>query len=111
MACRIFLDADVLIAAFQGEPGIRDCAQAFLSESRFNFVYSPLLRMEVMIQPVYHRRTDEISFYNTYFQSASCWGQLDRMFEIGSQDAMKHGISVFDALHVATAHLSGCAAL
>jgi hypothetical protein len=67
--------------------------------------------MEVLIQPTYHRRTLEVSFYNTYFRAATCFGQLDRMFEIGSKEAMKHGITVADALHIATAHLSNCVAL
>jgi predicted nucleic acid-binding protein len=111
MACRVFLDADVLIAAFQGEQQLRACAQAFLSEPLFEFIYDPLLQMEVMIQPTYHRHTLEVSFYSTYFRNAACFGQLNQMFEIASREAMKHGIAVSDALHIATAHLSKCAAL
>jgi predicted nucleic acid-binding protein len=111
MGLRIFLDADVLIAAFQGESLLRECAQAILSEPLFDFVYDPLLRMEVMIQPTYHRHTIEVAFYNTYFKNAMCFGQLNQMFEIGSKDAMDNGIAVVDALHIASAHLSKCAAL
>jgi predicted nucleic acid-binding protein len=111
MGCRIFLDADVLIAAFQGEAQLRSCAQAFLNEPLFDFIYDPLLHMEVMIQPTYHGHNLEVSFYNTYFRGATCFGQLDRMFEIGSKEAMRHGIAVADALHIATAHISKCAAL
>jgi len=111
MGCRIFLDADVLIAAFQGEPKLRACAQAFLDETRFEFIYNPLLRMEVLIQPTHQGHALEVSFYNTYFRNATCWGHLDRMFEIGGEEAMKHGIAVTDALHIATAHISKCVAL
>lgn len=111
MAHRVFLDADVLIAAFQGERQLRECALAILSEQLLDFVYSPLLRMEVMIQPTFHRHTHEVSFYNEYFKNATCFGDLDRMFEIGSLEAMKHGIAVIDALHIATANLAKCAVL
>jgi len=64
-----------------------------------------------MIQPTYHRHNLEVSFYNTYFRAATCFGDLDRMFEIGSKEAMKRGIAVADALHIASAHLSKCVAL
>jgi predicted nucleic acid-binding protein len=33
------------------------------------------------------------------------------MFEIGGKEAMKHGISVIDALHVAAANLARCKVL
>src|SRR5439155_966963 len=108
MAYRVFLDAAVLIAAFQGERRLRECALAILSEPLFDFWYNPLLHMEVMIQPTYQRHTLELAFYNEYFANASCYGDLNRMFDIGSREAMKHGISVVDALHVATAHLARC---
>ena len=111
MACRIFLDAGVLIAAFQGERQLRECALAILSQPLFEFWYNPLLRMEVTLQPAYHRHRLELAFYDAYFGNASCYGDLDRMFEIGAKESVKHGIAVVDALHVATAHLAKCAAL
>jgi predicted nucleic acid-binding protein len=111
MAYRVFVDADVLIAAFQGERQLRDCAQAILSQQLFEFWYNPLLRMEVTVQPAYHKHTSELSFYNTYFSGAQCYGDLNRMFEVGHIEAAKHGIAVVDALHVATAHLAKCAVL
>lgn len=111
MACRIFLDAGVLIAAFQGERQLRECALAILSQPLFEFWYNPLLRMEVTLQPAYQHRHVQLNFYNTYFQHASCFGDLNRMFEIGAQESVKHGIAVVDALHVATAHLAKCSAL
>jgi len=111
MGYRVFLDADVLIAAFQGERQLRECALAILSEPLFDFWYNPLLHMEVMIQPTYQRHSLELAFYKTYFSGASCHGNLNQIFEIGKQEAMKHGIAAVDALHVATAHLARCAVL
>src|SRR5690242_394635 len=108
MAYRIFLDAGVLITGFRGERQLRECALAILGQTLCEFWYNPLLHMEVMIQPTYHKKKLELEFYNEYFNNANCFGDLDRMFQIGSREAMKHGISVVDALHIATAHLAKC---
>ena len=53
----------------------------------------------------------ELEFYEEYFRNANCYGELNRVFEIGNKEALRHGISVVDALHVAAANLSRCAAL
>lgn len=45
------------------------------------------------------------------FENASCYGNLNHMYEIGSPDAMKHGITVVDALHIACANLAKCEVL
>jgi hypothetical protein len=82
-----------------------------LVDPGFDFVYSPFLRLEVLLLPRYHRRSLEIKFYEEYFKSAQCFGDLNRIFEIGQKEAFKHGIKVMDAMHVATAHLTHCAAL
>lgn len=111
MPFRVFVDAAVLINAFQGERQIRDCALEILSHPLIEFWYSPLLRMEVTIQPAFCRRASELKFYETYFSSAQCYGDLNRTFEVGHKDAMKHGIAVIDALHIASAHLAKCAVL
>lgn len=108
MAYRVFLDASVLINAFQGQQQLRECALAILSEPLFEFWYSPLLKMEVTLQPTYQRHNLALAFYNTYFSRSQCYGDLNRMFEVGSQQATKHGIAVVDALHIAAAHLAKC---
>jgi hypothetical protein len=48
---RVFLDSGVLIGAFKGEPEIREGAFAVLSNPNLEFWYSPLLRLEVTLQP------------------------------------------------------------
>jgi hypothetical protein len=112
MAFRIFLDADVLIAGFKGEPReVKECAQAILSEPLFEFWYSPLLKMELTIMPTYQGHHLELAFYNAYFKSACMYGELNRMFEVGAHEAVRHGITVIDALHIAAAHLARCPVL
>jgi hypothetical protein len=98
----------VLITAFKGESALRECALAVLSEPNQEFWYSPLVKMEVILQPTYHKETLEVRFYEEYFKYAQCWGNLDRMFEIGSRESMRHGIPIIDALHVAAASLARC---
>lgn len=52
-----------------------------------------------------------MDFYAEYFRNADCYGDLNRMFEIGKPEAMKHGIPVIDVLHIAAANLSRCSVL
>ncbi|MEX2263090.1 MAG: hypothetical protein WD696_14135 [Bryobacteraceae bacterium] len=64
-----------------------------------------------MLQASHEKSQLEIEFYNTYFASATCFGNLDRIFEIGEREARKHGIPVMDAMHIAAANLSRCEVL
>jgi len=98
----------VLIAAFKGEPTIRECALAILSEPGLDFYYSPLLKLEVTLQPTHHGFKRELAFYDLYFDNANIFGNLNHMFEIACPEALKHGITVMDALHLAAAKLSRC---
>jgi predicted nucleic acid-binding protein len=107
-AIRVFIDSGVLIAALRGEQDLRECALAILSEPNLEFWYSPLIKLEVILQPTHRKQTVELQFYEEYFKQANCWGTLDRMFEIASPEAMKHGISVMDAMHIAAANLARC---
>jgi len=108
---RVFLDAGVLIGAFKGEPDIREAAFAILGCPHLEFWYSPLLDLEVTLQAAHHKQADEMSFYAEYFKHANCYGDLNRMLEIGAPQARKHGITVVDALHVAAANLCKCSFL
>jgi len=87
---------------------MRESALAVLGNPDYEFWYSPLLKLELILQPSHEGRSLELEFYNEYFRVAGCYGDLNRMFEIGAPDAMKHGITVLDALHVAAASLAKC---
>jgi predicted nucleic acid-binding protein len=108
---RVFLDAGVLIAAFKGEPKIREEAFSILFCPLLDFWYSPLLKLEVTLQAIHHKQVDELRFYDEYFGLANCFGDLNRIFEVGEPDAKRHGIPVMDAMHVAAANLAKCVAL
>lgn len=91
-----------------GNSPLRQRALAVLSDGNLDFWYSPLLRLEVLLLPSYHKRKIELEFHNTYFSQGNCFGSLDRMFEIGEPEALRRGIAVMDALHLAAAHLAKC---
>jgi hypothetical protein len=67
-----------------------------------------LLKLELILQPTREKRQLELAFYAEYFKVANCYGDLNRTYEIGCPDALKHGIPVVDALHVAAANLAKC---
>ncbi len=90
---------------------MRAAALAILSQPSFDFWYSPLLKLEATLQATYHKGRIELDFYEEYFRVAECYGDLNRIFEIGSPDALKHGIPVMDALHIAAANLARCEVL
>ena len=98
----------MLINAFRGEPDLRNPALALLSISTIKFYYGPLLKLEAILQPTLERRRDELEFYEEYFKWAHIFGNLDRVYEIAEKEALRHGIKVLDAMHVAAAHLSRC---
>lgn len=79
-----------------------------LSWPRFEFWYSPLLRLELILQPTHQRRKPELAFYEEYFHHANCYVDLNKIFEAGSPEATKHGIPVVDALHLGCASLAKC---
>jgi hypothetical protein len=90
---------------------MRESALAILSNPDFEFWYSTLLKLELTLQPAHQRRKLELAFYDAYFKSADCFGDLNRIFEIGAPEAVKHGIPVLDVLHIAAASLSKCKTL
>jgi hypothetical protein len=101
----------VLIAAVSGTQQLKSKALTLLADPGHTFVYDPFLKLEVLLLPTFNRREIEIQFHEAYFKSATCFGDLNRMFEIGQREAYLHGIAVLDAMHVATTHLMRCDAL
>lgn len=61
-----------------------------------------------MLHPTHHHDHFEMAFHSEYFKHAKIYGDLNRIFEIGEPEAMKHGIPVMDALHIAAANLARC---
>ena len=107
-ALRTFLDSGVLIAAAVGRDALRRRALAVIENPDRYFYYSPFVPLEVLPKAVYNGRDDEAEFYRTFFEQATCFGDLDRIYEIAQIEAPRSGLAAMDALHVAAAHLAKC---
>ena len=81
-------------------------AQAVVGEPGVDYYYSPLVRLEVMLQPSHQFRAEELIFHESFFKTAKIYGNLNHMFEIAEPEVLAHGISPMDAFHLAAAKLS-----
>jgi hypothetical protein len=63
-----YLDSGVLIAAVREEPIVRDRVSALLVDPDRTFVSSAFVRLEVLPKATYHRRRDEVRFYDLFFE-------------------------------------------
>lgn len=64
---KTFVDANVLIAAFQGQDTYWQRAMEIIDDPDRDFIVSDYLKLEVIPQPTYHRRQEEIEFMEEFF--------------------------------------------
>lgn len=99
-----FIDAGVLIAAYRGTPDVARRALAILDDPDRIFASSAFVRLEVLPKALFHRRTDEVSFYEDYFRSVDHWVEPETtLVESALSLAQERGLSALDALHGAAA--------
>ena len=105
---RIYIDANVLIAAFQGEEQVARKALRVLDDPSLKLVISDYLRLEVLPKPTFHRRQEEIDFMQEIFDGAdeniNTSPELTRR---ALEFASKYDMSPIDALHVGVAAVAG----
>lgn len=104
---RTYLDANVLMAAWQGQGDVAQQAMQILDNPEREFVVSDALWLELMPKPLYHKQNDEADFYNALFEEADNipW-QVD-VLNKACEVATKYGIAAMDAIHVAIALAAG----
>ncbi|BBD57164.1 hypothetical protein PCC7805_04357 (plasmid) [Planktothrix agardhii] len=103
-----FIDAGVLIYAARGESQIALKALEVLQDNNRIFASSIFLKMEVLPKAIYNQQTDEIEFYNEYFNAVSVWAtDIDKILERAYQEASQFGLGIMDAFHIAAAILVG----
>lgn len=105
---RTYIDANVLIAAFQGDELISRRAMEVLDAPDRELVVSDYLRLEVLPKPTFHNRREEIDFMQAIFESASenviTSPQLTcRALAMAS----KYDMTPIDALHIGAAAVCG----
>jgi predicted nucleic acid-binding protein len=74
---RTYIDANVLIAAFQGEESVAQRALRVLDDPDRQLVVSDYLRLEVLPKPTFYRRGEEVEFMQSVLDQAE---ECDRLF-------------------------------
>jgi len=104
MAKLIFVDAGVLIAAARGDNEVSERAMEVLDDPTSEFASSVLVKLEVLPKAIFHRKADEVSFYQTFFDEVSVWVDLQpQLAQDADEEAARKGLDAVDALHVAAA--------
>ncbi|MEW6366532.1 MAG: type II toxin-antitoxin system VapC family toxin [Acidobacteriota bacterium] len=103
-----FIDSGVLIAAFRGEEKLAEHALRIIDDPERALVSSSFVRLELLPKARYHRRTEEVKFYEEFFGRAARWiepsSELDAL---ALEEGSKAGLSALDSLHVAAALQAG----
>lgn len=108
MKKRTYIDANVLIAAFQGEELVARRALQVLDDPNRKLVVSDYLRLEVLPKPTFHKIQEEIDFMQVIFDNAS--ENVATSPELTGRAvamASKYDMTPIDALHIGVAAISG----
>lgn len=101
---RTYIDANVLIAAFQGDEETSRRAMEVLDDPGRELVVSDYLRLEVLPKPTFHGRQDEIDFMRSVLDGASENLRSDSdMTQRAIELASRYDLTPVDALHVGAA--------
>lgn len=99
-----YVDACVLIAAFQGDHDLSSKALAVLDDPDLDIVVSDYVRLEVLPKPTFHENKAEVEFMEEVFNAASDVISSDEGI---TRDAVtlagRYDLSPVDALHVSCA--------
>lgn len=99
-----FIDSGVLIYAARGEGEIAALALEILTDSNREFASSIFVKLEVLPKAIYHQQTEEVEFYQEFFQGVSYWAaDIDKIIKSAEEEASKSGLGAMDALHIAAA--------
>jgi predicted nucleic acid-binding protein len=105
---RTYIDANVLIAAFQGVTSVARRALQVLDDPNRALVVSDYLRLEVLPKPTFHKRQGEIDFMRVIFEAASeNVTASPQLTERAIAMASKYDMKPLDALHIGAAVVSG----
>jgi predicted nucleic acid-binding protein len=101
---KTYLDSGVLITAFQGVESASIRAIEILNDEGREFASSRFVQLEVLPKAIFHKQSDEIEFYETFFAAVAHWARnIDSVIDKGEQIASTYGLAAMDAIHVAAA--------
>lgn len=105
--CRTYLDANVLIAAWNGDEETRAWARAVLDDPRRRFVISDFVRLEILPKPTFHRQPVELAFMQAIISSAEEVPVSTALVHRALALAGRYDLTPLDALHLAAAAEAG----
>lgn len=103
-----YLDSGVYITAWRTRDEPNSQARRVFEDASRVLVASRFVVLETIAKATYHRRRDEVVFYETLFSLVERWVPndaelLERAIELG----IEHDVVNLDALHVAAAERAG----
>ncbi len=103
-----YIDSGVLIFAAQGTTAAAALALPFLADPSREYVTSDYVRLEVLPQATFHKRSEEIAFYNLFFTTTTrSIPTSDALLKYALEEACQSGIAALDAIHIACAVFAG----
>jgi hypothetical protein len=104
MTKRTYIDASVLITAFQGRDDASSRAMEILDDPHRRLIVSDYLILEVLPKPTFYKQDSEIAFMQAVIESAS--EDVESSSKLTKQAiviAAKYDMKPLDALHVGAA--------
>lgn len=105
MPVRTYVDSSVLIAAFQGAHVLSKRAMDILDDADRQFLVSDFLRLEILPQPAFHHRAEEVEFMETYLKDGEEIAVPPQLTREAINLAGRYQLTALGALHAAAALL------
>lgn len=102
-----YLDASILILASRGEEGQSRRAVDLIDDPDRTFAASSYLKLEVIPLPAYHKKADQVAFFERYFGAVSVWVDETDIVQDALREASTYGLHALDALHITAAARAG----
>ena len=97
-------DSGVLIAGSRGESHLSERALRLLDDPEREFAASTFLRLEVIPKATFHKQTEEVAYYESFFAAVTKWSAItDRLMQEAFDICATYGLNAVDGLHVASA--------
>lgn len=104
MIKRTYIDASILIAAFQGDENTSRRAMEILDDPFRSLVVSDFVRLEVLPKPMFYKRLEEIEFMQAVLDNAAENVETSPELTKRAVDlASKYNMTPIDAIHVSAA--------
>ncbi|MEL6461070.1 MAG: PIN domain-containing protein [Cyanobacteria bacterium J06621_15] len=99
-----YIDSGVLLSATDGVGSVAEKALEVLGDSNRQFASSEFVKLEVIPKAVYHKQTEEVEFYEEFFNAVTYWANdLEKVIQDAHNIGCQYGLAAMDALHIAAA--------